>query len=69
MSLLPSASGNGSANGRKRNRLVRLIAKAQLLSLELEMDRDVTAYLDLAKMNATPLIDASGDSSNDKVQP
>jgi hypothetical protein len=55
-----------AVNGRK---LVRLIAKAQLLADELGMDRDVTANLALAKMNATPLIDASGDSPNAKGQP
>lgn len=58
----------GSATGRKRKRLVRLVAQAQLLADELGMDRDVTANLALAKMNATPLIDASGESPNEKGQ-
>lgn len=42
-------------------KLVKVIAQAQLLAEELGMDRNVTANLALAKMNATPTIDVSDE--------
>ncbi len=40
----------------QKRQLIQLIAKAQVLARKLD-DRDVYVYLDLAKINATPLID------------